>query len=75
MTPPNAQVINMKDGEGSASAIKPVVINIPEPITIPITIMVLSNRPNCRLSLGDASIILLKLQDWEFSVHYKGENN
>jgi hypothetical protein len=25
--------------------------------------------------LGDPSIILLKLQDWEFSVHRKGENN
>jgi len=42
--PPTSQTIRMRPGEGKYSAIKPAVINMPEPITAPITSEVESRR-------------------------------
>jgi len=49
----------IKDADGKASAINPVVINIPEPITMPITIIELSNNPSWRLSFTEWSFLFI----------------
>ena len=44
--PPKTHASNINDADGIASAISPVVMKMPEPITIPITIIELSNSPS-----------------------------
>jgi hypothetical protein len=54
-TPPIIQASKIKPAEGIDLAIMPVVRNIPDPITMPIIIIVESNRPSCLRRFGEDS--------------------